>query len=148
MADSIFTTIRKALQTNASPALTAAQVILGNYELAAGTNFFGTLGSTPWLFIQSTSGEAGAFDFNGEFEIEAYMFNSIPKDASYDWTARDDIVASLVKAWVTYSKWVAAGNTEPFKVLWSKPEIRSDLAPNVVQTKFTFPCRFISDQGI
>lgn len=154
MSDSTFTTIRKALQTAArgvAPfSTTTSQVVLGKYNWAANTDFFANIVTTgPWLYIKPTGpGEADGQTFNGEFQLHADLVYGFANDAAYDWTVPDDLIATLVKAFVSYAKFVLGNALGAFRVSWDEPETRDDLKPVVARTVFTITGKFVADQVI
>ena len=156
---SIFTTCRQAVKDAAEPVPPfnaphiVNQVVLGDYNWAAGSDFFGNIITTgPWLFIKPTKGEADGVKFNGMFEFNADMVYGFEDNMAYDWTAIDDIIAALVEAWVSYSKFVKGGVLGPFKLTWKEPEVKHNPMADgtsgfIARTVFTFTIPFVADQG-
>lgn len=153
---SIFSTCRNALKTAAgtvSP-LDVSQIVLGDYNWAAGTDFFADIQTTgPWLFIKPTKGKANGFTFNANFIVTVHLVYGFDDNTAYDWTAPDDIIAGLVKAWVSYSEFVQGGAIGPFDVSWEIPEVKPNPTTDgqgagyVARTVFTFVFPFVADQG-
>lgn len=146
---STFSTCRTGLQTVARTVApfsgTTAQVVLGNYDWAAGTNFFANIVTTgPWIFILPVSGSADGQTFNSDFHVNADLIHGFPNDAAYDWTAIDDIKALLIAAWVQASQFVHGAVLGPFGVEFGDPEVRSDLKPVVARTRFAFTFKFVA----
>lgn len=146
---STFSTIRTAVQTASRTVApfssTTAQVVLGNYDWSAGTNFFANILTTgPWLFVLPSSGEADGQHFNGQFRFPVDLVYGFAGDAAYDWTAIEDIMALLIQAWVRYSEFVSGLSLGPLRIEWTEPEVRSDLKPIVARTRFTLTGTFVA----
>lgn len=162
MPDTILTTIRKALQTQAQtvPPFSGAtgQVVLGNYNFAAGVpNFFGDIvTSGPWLFIEKTTGDADFVQLNAEFSIPISLVSGFASNANYNFETDDDIIANLMQVWSNYSEWVQGGHLGGVKATWGAPEMRTDnpgggtnvyKTPIIITGRYTVDAQFLVGAG-
>lgn len=160
--DTILTTIRKALQTQAQTvppfASATGQVVLGNYNFAAGVpNFFGNIvTSGPWLFIEKTTGDADFVTFDGQFSIPIVLVSGFASNAPYDFTLDDDIIANLMQVWSNYSEWVQGGHLGGVRATWGAPEMRTDnpgggtniyKTPIIVMGRYTVDAQLLTGAG-
>ena len=153
---SISTTCRTAVQTTAQTVEpftgTPDQVVLGDYNWDAGTDFFGNiLTSGPWLFIKPTSGDGSGVSFNGMFEFDAHLLYGFEDNMAFDWTDIEDLIFALVSAWVSFARYVDGKVIGPFRLTWKKPEWKQTTAADgtpifIARTMFTFTLPFVTDQ--
>lgn len=148
---SIFTTIRQGLQQNiktvAPFSTTPSQVVLGNYDWAAGTDFFANIVTTgPWIYISPTRGHSSGREYNAEFELYVDLMYGYVGNAAYDFTTIEDIMGAVLNTIVSYSKFVTGGSQGYYDLKWGLPEIRTDLTPIVARTRFSMEFKFVADQ--
>lgn len=154
----IFSYCRVALQTAAQavPPFDGAtnQVVIGDIDWAANKDFFGDIIDTgPWLIIRPAFGEGeNAARFEGTFQVNADLVYGFLDNEDYDWREIEQIIAKLIKAWVTYSEFVQGGNVGPFRFSWQHDAPRPNPASDgkssfIARTRFSFYFPFVLDQG-
>ena len=133
-----------------SPALPAAQVMIGRAEWKPDIDFYKLVDKNgPYLVIELPDmGESNSLTFEGHFKVGADLFFSVPADVSYPFTKEYNFVAALMQGWTThFAMWDGGeGNRNPLHIKFGKPVERFHEKPNIYSIKWEFTQPLVSAQ--
>ena len=121
-----------------TPALPAAQVMIGRVEWEPDINFYTLVQENGYyLVLEMPEGEIDCWDLNGHFDVTAQLFYPVAADISTDMSGPNNMIAALMQEWTKhFPMWGAGGNRNPRKIKFEKPKARFHEKPNVYSIKF------------